>query len=75
MNVSDTVAELGYDHAGPLYHKILGSAESDGAFYTNNISALMLAGWRCARTLWIGPIGTKRPGCASSTLRVAPERC
>ena len=44
VNVSDTVAELGYDHAGPLYHKILGSAESDGAFYTNNISALMLAG-------------------------------
>ena len=44
VNVADTVAELGYDHAGPLYHKILGSAESDGAFYTNNISALMLAG-------------------------------
>ena len=44
VNISDTVAELGYDHAGPLYHKILGSAESDGAFYTNNISALMLAG-------------------------------
>ena len=44
VNLSDTVAELGYDHAGPLYHKILGSAESDGAFYTNNISALMLAG-------------------------------
>lgn len=43
-NLSDTVAELGYDHAGPLYHKILGSAESDGAYYTNNISALMLAG-------------------------------
>ena len=44
VNIADTVAELGYDHAGPLYHKILGSAESDGAFYTNNISALMLAG-------------------------------
>ena len=42
--ISDTVADLGYDHAGPLYHKILGSAESDGAYYTENISALMLAG-------------------------------
>ena len=42
--ISDTVADLGFDHAGPLYHKILGSAESDGAYYTDNISALMLAG-------------------------------
>lgn len=42
--ISDTVADLGYDHAGPLYHKILGRAESDGAYYTDNISALMLAG-------------------------------
>ena len=42
--ISDTVADLGYDHAGPLYHKILTSAESDGAYYTDNISALMLAG-------------------------------
>ena len=43
-SLADSLNELGYDHAGPLYHSILGSAESDGAFYTNNISALMLAG-------------------------------
>ena len=42
--LADSLNELGYDHAGPLYHGILGSAESDGAFYTNNVSALMLAG-------------------------------
>ena len=42
-NVADSLSELGYDHAGPLYHRILGSAKSDGAFYTNNVSALMLA--------------------------------
>ena len=42
--ISDTVADLGFDHAGPLYHKILSSAESDGAYYTKSISALMLAG-------------------------------
>ncbi len=41
--VADSLSELGYDHAGPLYHRILGSAKSDGAFYTNNISAIMLA--------------------------------
>ena len=42
-NVADSLSDLGYDHAGPLYHAILGSAKSDGAFYTNNVSALMLA--------------------------------
>ena len=41
--VADSLSELGYDHAGPLYHRILGSAKSDGAFYTNNLSAVMLA--------------------------------
>ena len=41
--VADSLSELGYDHAGPLYHQILGSAKSDGAFYTENTSALMLA--------------------------------
>ena len=41
--LADSLNELGYDHAGPLYHGILGSAESDGAFYTNNVAALMLA--------------------------------
>lgn len=41
--IADSLSELGYDHAGPLYHRILPSAEADGAFYTNNISALMLA--------------------------------
>ena len=41
--VADSLSDLGYDHAGPLYHRILGSAKSDGAFYTNNLSAIMLA--------------------------------
>ena len=41
--VADSLSELGYDHAGPLYHQILPSAQSDGAYYTNNVSALMLA--------------------------------
>ncbi|MCY3930506.1 MAG: DEAD/DEAH box helicase family protein [Acidobacteria bacterium] len=28
---ADSLNDLGYDHAGPLYHRILGSATSDGA--------------------------------------------
>ena len=77
-NLSDTVADLGYDHAGPLYHKILGSAASDGAYYTNNISALMLAGlalhsdivdwsdWHQATKLRI-----LDPACGTGTLLMA----
>ena len=42
-NVADDLASLGYDHAGPLYHKIMPKAEAKGAFYTNNLSALILA--------------------------------
>lgn len=41
--VADSLSEMGFDHAGPLYHSILPTGQSDGAFYTNNLSALMLA--------------------------------
>ena len=78
VNVSDTVADLGYDHAGPLYHKILGSAESDGAFYTDNISALMLAGLALAPDLvdwadWKQATGLRilDPACGTGTLLMA----
>lgn len=41
--VAESLSDMGYDHAGPLYHRILPSAESDGAFYTHNVSAVLLA--------------------------------
>ena len=41
--VADSLSELGYDHAGPLYHKILESRDSDGAYYTNPLSGILLA--------------------------------
>ena len=78
VHLSDTVAELGYDHAGPLYHKILGSAESDGAFYTHNISALMLAGLALPPDLvdwsdWKQATGLRilDPACGTGTLLMA----
>ena len=77
-NLSDSVAELGYDHAGPLYHKILGSAESDGAFYTKHVSALMLAGLALSQNLvnwseWKQATGLRilDPACGTGTLLVA----
>ena len=41
--LAQSLGTLGYDYAGPLYHRILGTAKIDGAFYTNNLSAVMLA--------------------------------
>ena len=76
--VADSLSELGYDHAGPLYHRILGSAKSDGAFYTNNLSAIMLA--RLALTEdfidWSDPNAVANlrimdPACGTGTLLMA----
>ena len=76
--VADSLSDLGYDHAGPLYHRILGTAKSDGAFYTNNLSAIMLA--RLALTGgmidWSDSEAVKNlriidPACGTGTLLMA----
>ena len=76
--VADSLSELGYDHAGPLYHRILGSATSDGAFYTNNLSAIVLARLAFTDTFvdWSDPeaVGRLRimdPACGTGTLLMA----
>lgn len=76
--LADEVGELGYDHAGPLYHRILGSAVSDGAFYTKHISALMLAGLTLSQDMidWSDTDAIKQlrvldPACGTGTLLMA----
>ena len=76
--VADSLSDLGYDHAGPLYHRILGSAKSDGAFYTNNLSAVMLARLAFTRNFvnWLDPEAVARlriidPACGTGTLLMA----
>jgi len=76
--VADSLSELGYDHAGPLYHRILGSAKSDGAFYTNNLSAIMLSRLALAGDGidWSDPNAVARlriidPACGTGTLLMA----
>ena len=45
LEVATTLSDFSYDHSGPLFHRILGKrGEADGAFYTNNLAALLLAG-------------------------------
>ena len=41
--LADELASLRFDHAGALYHRLLASARFDGSFYTNNVSAVLLA--------------------------------
>ena len=41
--VADELASLRFDHAGSLYHRLLAAAKYDGSFYTNNVSAMLLA--------------------------------
>lgn len=80
-NLADSLNDLGYDHAGPLYHRILGSAKSDGAFYTNNISALLLARLALddAFVDWTDPLAVAKlriidPACGTGTLLMAALR-
>ena len=80
-NLADSLNDLGYDHAGPLYHRILGSAKSDGAFYTNNVSALMLARLALDESFvdWSDPEAVARlrivdPACGTGTLLMAVLR-
>ena len=76
--VADSLSDLGYDHAGPLYHRILGSAKSDGAFYTNNLSAIMLVRLALAEDFvdWsdleaVSNLRVIDPACGTGTLLMA----
>ena len=76
--IADSLSELGYDHSGPLYHDILGTAKSDSANYTDSISAVMLArlAFTDDFTDWNDMDGVKRlrimdPACGTGTLLMA----
>lgn len=76
--VADSLSELGYDHAGPLYHRILDTAASDGAFYTTNTAALLLAELALPPDLlnWQNPDSISElriidPACGTGTLLMA----
>ena len=75
---ADQLASLRFDHAGPLYHRLLSSSRFDGSFYTNNISALLLArlalseetaDWASADAL--ANLKIIDPACGTGTLLMA----
>ena len=76
--IADSVTELGFDHAGPLYHHVLSHAVSTGAYYTSNIAALMLAGlalrpdmidWADANA--VAKLRVLDPACGTGTILMA----
>ncbi|MXV87062.1 MAG: hypothetical protein F4005_05995, partial [Acidimicrobiales bacterium] len=78
---ADSLSEMGYDHAGPLYHRILPNAAAYGAFYTKNLSALMLArlainedfvDWSDSEQ--IADLRIMDPACGTGTLLMAALR-
>ena len=71
LDASGAMSDFSYDHSGPLFHRILGKrGMADGAFYTNNLAALLLAGLAIPRN----PDRTLRvldPACGTGTLLLA----
>ena len=76
--VADDLASLRFDHAGSLYHRLLSSSSFDGSFYTNNVSALLLArlalaedtaDWSSADAL--ADLRIIDPACGTGTLLMA----
>lgn len=75
---ADDLAVLRFDHAGPLYHRLLESARYDGSFYTNNVSALLLARLALTKNFsdWsdeegLGKLKVIDPACGTGTLLMA----
>ena len=76
--VADELASLRFDHAGSLYHRLLASARYDGSFYTNNVSAALLARLALPEELaeWanadaLASLKIIDPACGTGTLLMA----
>ena len=74
--IAETYADMGADHAGPLFNRVMGNQASDGAFFTRPVAASIAARLTLdACESWTGPIpkcgGNTRP----STWPAAAEPC
>ena len=41
--IAETYADMGADHAGPLFNRVMGNQASDGAFFTRPVAAALAA--------------------------------
>ena len=77
--IADTYAEMGMDHAGELFSRVMGDQRSDGAYFTRPLAATMLAEMALhatGETEWSKKETYNRlamfdPACGSGTLLVA----
>ena len=77
--IAETYADMGADHAGPLFNKVMGNQASDGAYFTRPPAATMaarLALDACGEQNWADPVTWRAHksvdlACGSGTLLVA----
>ena len=77
--IAETYADMGADHAGPLFNRVMGNQASDGAFFTRPVAASLAARLTldtCGDQDWSDPEVWKRHktvdlACGSGTLLAA----
>ncbi len=77
--IAETYADMGADHAGPLFNRVMGNQASDGAFFTRPVAASIAARLTldaCGDLDWSDPAVWRRHktvdlACGSGTLLAA----
>ena len=79
QRIAETYADMGADHAGPLFNRVMGNQASDGAFFTKPVAASIAARLTLdalGPTDWTNPDTWRDtkildPACGSGTLLAA----
>ena len=79
QRIAETYADMGADHAGPLFNRVMGNQASDGAFFTKPVAASIAARLTLdalGATDWTNPAAWREtkildPACGSGTLLAA----
>lgn len=77
--IAETYADMGADHAGPLFNRVIGNQASDGAFFTRPVAASIAARLTldaCGEQDWTNPDVWRQHktvdlACGSGTLLAA----
>ncbi len=77
--IAETYADMGADHAGPLFNRVMGNQASDGAFFTRPMAASIAARLTldaCGNVDWTAPAVWREHktidlACGSGTLLTA----
>ena len=79
IEIANNYSELGMDHAGELFNKVMGNQRADGAFFTRPVAASLLAEmslYATGESDWAEESTWERlrcfdPACGSGTLLIA----